>query len=54
MLAGEPVLLAHYGAALRILGITGRCPVHIKTAAEVTLHGQLAVLRHHLVSLPPA
>lgn len=53
-LAGEPVLLAHYGAALHTLGIAGRCPVHTKTAAEVTLHGQLAVLRHHLASSPPA
>ncbi|HEX8504680.1 MAG TPA: 2-dehydro-3-deoxygalactonokinase [Hymenobacter sp.] len=46
-LAGEPVLVDHYGAALRLLGIAERCPVQTKTAEEVTLNGQLAVLRHH-------
>lgn len=46
-LAGEPALVAHYSAALRVLGIAGRCPVRTKTAEEVTLHGQLAVLNHH-------
>lgn len=46
-LAGEPALVAHYGAALRVLGIADACPVRTKTAEEVTLHGQLAVLNHH-------
>ena len=46
-LAGEPVLVASYGAALRVLGIADQCPVQTKTAEEVTLHGQLAVLSHH-------
>ncbi|WP_375416705.1 2-dehydro-3-deoxygalactonokinase [uncultured Hymenobacter sp.] len=45
VLAGEPVLLAHYEAALRGLGISDKCPVETKTAEEVTLNGQLAVLR---------
>ena len=45
VLAGEPVLLAHYEAALEHLGISSRCPVETKTAEEVTLNGQLAVLR---------
>ena len=45
-LAGEPTLVASYNAALHILGIAGHCPVQTKTAEEVTLHGQLAVLMH--------
>ena len=45
MLAGEPVLVAHYRAALDVLGIAEKCPLQTKTAEEVTLHGQLAVLR---------
>ena len=47
-LAGEPVLVALYGAALAGLGIAARCPVQTKTAEEVTLNGQAAGLRHHL------
>ncbi len=43
-LAGEPDLVAHYGAALHVLGISSKCPVRTKTAEEVTLNGQLAVL----------
>ena len=46
-LAGESELLAHYAAALRTLGIAGRCPVHLQSAEQVTLEGQLAVLRRH-------
>ena len=49
-LAGEPALLALYGAALQKLGIADRCPVHIKTAAEVTLKGQAAVLQQQLIT----
>ncbi|ALW83708.1 hypothetical protein AUC43_00465 [Hymenobacter sedentarius] len=49
-LAGEPVLLAHYGAALRVLGIADKCPVTTKTAVEVTLHGQSAVLQHSRIN----
>ena len=44
-LAGEPALLALYGAALQMLGIAKRCPVHTKTAEEITLIGQAAVLQ---------
>lgn len=47
VLAGEAVLVAHYGAALQELGIADSCPIQIKTAEEVTLNGQLAVLKHH-------
>ena len=43
-LAGEPHLVASYSAALRVLGIADKCPVQTKTAVEVTLYGQLAVL----------
>jgi len=43
-LAGEPALLALYEAALHALGIAGKCPVHTKSAVEVTLTGQRAVL----------
>ena len=43
-LAGEPSLLANYSAALRVLGIAAQCAVQTKTAVEVTLNGQLAVL----------
>jgi 2-dehydro-3-deoxygalactonokinase len=46
ILAGEPVLVAHYSAALRLLGIAERCALQTKTAEEVTLNGQLAVLGH--------
>ena len=46
ILAGEAVLLDHYGAALRTLGIADKCPIETKTAVEVTLRGQLAVLNH--------
>ncbi|MBF9236884.1 2-dehydro-3-deoxygalactonokinase [Hymenobacter sp. BT683] len=46
LLAGEDVLIEHYSAALRTLGIAERCPVETKTAVEVTLTGQLAVLHH--------
>ena len=49
VLAGEPHLVTSYAAALRVLDMTDRCPVQTKTAAEVTLQGQLALLRHHLV-----
>lgn len=45
-LAGEPVLVAHYGAALQVLGIAAKCPVQTKAAEEVTLNGQLSVLTH--------
>ena len=44
-LAGEPALLALYGAALQKLGIADRCPVRTKTAEEITLIGQGAVLQ---------
>ncbi|MBJ6108423.1 2-dehydro-3-deoxygalactonokinase [Hymenobacter sp. BT523] len=47
-LAGEPVLVELYRAALQALGIADRCPVRTKTAEEVTLNGQFAVLQHHL------
>ncbi|MDO7853274.1 2-dehydro-3-deoxygalactonokinase [Hymenobacter convexus] len=50
-LAGEPVLVALYGAALHALGIDSQCPVQTKTAEEVTLTGQAAVLQHHLAEL---
>jgi 2-dehydro-3-deoxygalactonokinase len=50
-LAGEPVLVALYQAALEALGIVDRCPVQTKTAQEVTLTGQVAVLQHHLAEL---
>jgi len=50
-LAGEPVLVAHYRAALAVLGITERCPLHTKTAEEVTLNGHLAVLNHSSLKL---
>jgi 2-dehydro-3-deoxygalactonokinase len=43
-LAGEPNLVENYSAALRVLGIADKCPVQTKTAVEVTLNGQLAVL----------
>jgi 2-dehydro-3-deoxygalactonokinase len=46
ILAGEPVLVAHYSAALLLLGMADRCSLQTKTAEEVTLNGQLAVLRH--------
>ena len=49
-LAGEPALLALYGAALQKLGIADRCPVRTKTAEEVTLNGQAAVLQQQLVT----
>lgn len=52
VLAGEAVLVDLYGAALRVLGIAHKCPVTTKTAQEVTLNGQLAVLNQHLASLP--
>ncbi|HEX8326827.1 MAG TPA: 2-dehydro-3-deoxygalactonokinase [Hymenobacter sp.] len=45
-LAGEDVLVAHYGAALRILGLAERCHIETKTAEEVTLNGHLSVLNH--------
>ncbi|MBF9222834.1 2-dehydro-3-deoxygalactonokinase [Hymenobacter ruricola] len=48
MLAGEPALVELYGAALRVLGVADQCPVQTKTAEEVTLNGQFAVLQHHL------
>jgi 2-dehydro-3-deoxygalactonokinase len=47
ILAGEPALVGLYGAALRVLGISDKCPVRTKTAEEVTLNGQFAVLQHH-------
>ena len=49
-LAGEPHLVAHYGAALRVLGIAEKCPIQTKTAVEVTLNGQLAVLNHQPIA----
>lgn len=52
VLAGEPVLVDLYGAALRVLGIAHKCPVTTKTAEEVTLNGQLTVLMQHLAILP--
>ena len=45
-LAGEPVLVAHYSAALRVLGIADKCLVQTKTAVEVTLQGQWSALTH--------
>ncbi|MFD2718260.1 2-dehydro-3-deoxygalactonokinase [Hymenobacter monticola] len=50
-LAGEPVLVALYGAALHTLGIDKQSPVQTKTAEEITLTGQAAVLQHHLADL---
>ena len=47
-LAGEPALLVLYEAALQKLGIADNCPVRTKTAEEVTLYGQAAVLRQQL------
>ncbi|MCC3151705.1 2-dehydro-3-deoxygalactonokinase [Hymenobacter sp. BT770] len=49
-LAGEPVLVAHYSEALRVLGIADKCPVTTKTAVEVTLQGQSAVLQHSRIN----
>jgi 2-dehydro-3-deoxygalactonokinase len=46
-MAGEPELLAHYAAALRVLGIAARCPVRLRSAEQVTLEGQLAILQRH-------
>lgn len=46
-LAGEPVLVASYKAALSVLGLAAKCRIEGKTALEVTLNGQLAVLGHH-------
>lgn len=46
ILAGEAVLIDHYRAALHTLGIADRCAIETKTAVEVTLRGQLAVLNH--------
>ncbi len=46
MLAGEPVLVDYYSTALRVLEVTDNCPVQTKTAEEVTLNGQMAVLQH--------
>ena len=48
-LAGEPTLLALYAAALRELGIAAKCPIQIKTAIEVTLNGQRAVLAANML-----
>ena len=50
MLAGEPVLVALYGAALQALGIADNCPVQTQTAEEVTLNGQRAVLRQYFAT----
>ncbi|SFQ60422.1 2-dehydro-3-deoxygalactonokinase [Hymenobacter arizonensis] len=47
VLAGEDVLINHYHAALGVLGIVGLCPLQTKNAVEVTLNGQLAVLKHN-------
>ena len=44
ILAGEDALVALYQAALQALGIAEKCPVQTKTAVEVTLNGQWAVL----------
>ena len=44
ILAGEAALVALYQAALQALGIADKCPVQTKTAVEVTLNGQWAVL----------
>lgn len=49
-LAGEPNLVESYAAALDILDIAARCVVQTKTAVEVTLNGQLAVLTHRRIS----
>ena len=49
-LAGEPALLGLYGAALQVLGIADKCSIRIKTAEEVTLNGQAAVLHQQLTS----
>ena len=54
VLAGEPVLVDLYGAALHVLGISHKCPVTTRTAQEVTLNGHLAVLKQHLATLPTA
>ncbi|SMB80909.1 2-dehydro-3-deoxygalactonokinase (2-keto-3-deoxy-galactonokinase) (2-oxo-3-deoxygalactonate kinase) [Hymenobacter roseosalivarius DSM 11622] len=54
MLAGEAVLLDHYSAALRMLGIADKCPIETKMAVEVTLGGQLAVLNHSALHQPHA
>lgn len=44
-LAGEPALVAHYRAALQVLGLADAGPVHVKDGTEVTLKGQRAVLQ---------
>lgn len=53
-LAGEPDLVAYYQAALGVLGIAGRSRIQVKTAQEVTLNGQLAVLQHRPAPSRPA
>ena len=53
-LAGEPVLVELYGAALQALGIAAKCPVQTKTAEEITLNGQAIVLNQHLAALENA
>ncbi|MDB5235122.1 MAG: hypothetical protein JWR44_2115 [Hymenobacter sp.] len=53
VLAGEPALVANYGAALRVLGIADKSSLQTKTAEEVTLNGQFAVLRHHETTHAP-
>ena len=53
-LAGEPALVELYGAALQVLGIAAKCPVQTKTAEEITLNGQAAVLNRHLAALETA
>ncbi|OGX86640.1 hypothetical protein BEN47_12550 [Hymenobacter lapidarius] len=52
ILAGEAVLIDHYRAALGTLGIADHCPIETKTAVEVTLRGQLAVLNHSALTQP--
>ncbi|WP_303310996.1 2-dehydro-3-deoxygalactonokinase [Hymenobacter sp. BT730] len=45
VLAGKPVLVAQYSAALRVLGIADKVPVDVKNGEEVTIKGQWTVLR---------
>ncbi|GAC1374174.1 MAG: 2-dehydro-3-deoxygalactonokinase [Hymenobacter sp.] len=45
-LAGEPALVAHYRAALQVLGLADTGGARIKSAEEVTLNGQLVILEH--------
>ncbi|WP_065814187.1 2-dehydro-3-deoxygalactonokinase [Hymenobacter sp. DG25B] len=45
VLAGKPVLVAHYSAALHVLGIADKVPVEVKNGEDVTIKGQWAVFQ---------